>query len=105
VQRNFELRKVELGSCSRPYGTPCNHEHACIRCQMLRIDPRQRPRLMAIHNLSERITKAKQNSWHGEVEGLRVSQEAAQAKPSALDRSRSVPAPSITDLGSPILRS
>ncbi|MDQ1683060.1 MAG: hypothetical protein QOH99_1601 [Frankiaceae bacterium] len=73
---------------------------------MLRIDPRQRPRLMEIiHNLTERITEAKQNSWHGEVEGLRVSQEAAQAKLSALDRGRSVPAPSITDLGLPILRS
>ena len=48
---------------------------------MLRIDPRQRPRLMEIiHNLTERITKAIQNSWHGEVDGLRVSQEAAQAK-------------------------
>jgi hypothetical protein len=22
VQRNFELRKVELGTCGRPYGTP-----------------------------------------------------------------------------------
>jgi hypothetical protein len=73
---------------------------------MLRIDPRQRSRLMEIiHNLTERITPAKQNSWHGEVEGRRVSQEAAQAKFSALDRGRSVPAPFITDLGLPILRS
>jgi hypothetical protein len=69
---------------------------------MLRIDPRHRPRLMEIiHNLTERIA----DIWHGEVEGLRVSQEAAQAKLSALDRGRSVPAPSITDLGLPILRS
>jgi len=104
-QQHFELRKVELGSCSRPYGTPCNHEHACIRCPMLRIDPRQRPRLMEIiHNLTERITEAKQNSWHGEVEGLRVSQQAAQAKLAGLDRGQSTPAASITDLGLPVLR-
>ncbi|MFI0410688.1 tyrosine-type recombinase/integrase [Actinomadura sp. 3N508] len=29
-QQHFELRKVELGTCGRPYGTPCNHEHACF---------------------------------------------------------------------------
>ena len=27
-QQHFELRKVEFGTCGRPYGTPCNHEHA-----------------------------------------------------------------------------
>lgn len=30
VQRHFELRKVSLGTCGRPYGTPCKHEHACF---------------------------------------------------------------------------
>ncbi|WP_053715575.1 tyrosine-type recombinase/integrase [Saccharothrix sp. NRRL B-16348] len=25
---HFDKRKVELGSCGRPYGTPCQHEHA-----------------------------------------------------------------------------
>ena len=24
---HFDKRKVELGSCGRPYGTPCQHEH------------------------------------------------------------------------------
>ena len=24
----FDKRKVELGNCGRPYGTPCPHEHA-----------------------------------------------------------------------------
>jgi site-specific recombinase XerD len=26
-EEHFELRKVELGSCARPYGSPCQHEH------------------------------------------------------------------------------
>jgi hypothetical protein len=26
----FQTRKLELGECSRPYGTPCRHEHACL---------------------------------------------------------------------------
>jgi integrase len=26
-QQHFALRKVELGTCGRPYGTPCKHEH------------------------------------------------------------------------------
>lgn len=29
-QQHFELRKLELGDCGRPYGTPCKHEHACL---------------------------------------------------------------------------
>jgi site-specific recombinase XerD len=29
-RKHFELRKVELGTCGRPYGTPCAHEHACF---------------------------------------------------------------------------
>ncbi len=27
-QQHFTERKVELGECARPYGTPCQHEHA-----------------------------------------------------------------------------
>ncbi|WP_235990360.1 tyrosine-type recombinase/integrase [Streptomyces ureilyticus] len=27
-EEHFDRRKVELGSCGRPYGTPCRHEHA-----------------------------------------------------------------------------
>ncbi len=29
-EEHFDRRKVELGSCARPYGTPCQHEHACF---------------------------------------------------------------------------
>jgi hypothetical protein len=28
---HFLLRKVALGDCHRPYGTPCVHKHACAR--------------------------------------------------------------------------
>ena len=36
---HFQRRKVELGDCGRAYGTACHHEHACIRCALLRVDP------------------------------------------------------------------
>lgn len=29
-EEHFDLRKVELGACARPYGTGCQHEHACL---------------------------------------------------------------------------
>ena len=86
-QQHFELRKVELGSCARPYGTPCAHEHACIRCPMLRIDPAQRRRLEEIiRSLAARIDEAAANGWLGEVQGLRISLKAAQDKLASLDR-------------------
>lgn len=42
-EEHFDKRKVELGSCARPYGTPCQHEHDCVRCPMLHVDPRMLP--------------------------------------------------------------
>jgi integrase len=99
-QRHFALRKLELGTCARPYGTPCQHEHTCIRCPMLRVDPTQRRRLAEIiTNLGERISEARLNGWLGEVEGLRVSLRAAQDKLAALDRQ----APGPTLLGTPTI--
>ncbi|MDX2388837.1 site-specific integrase [Streptomyces sp. DK15] len=86
-QKHFELRKVELGTCGRPYGTPCAHEHSCIRCPMLRVEPAQRRRLEEIiRNLSDRIDEARANGWLGEVQGLQVSLEAARTKLASLDR-------------------
>ena len=26
-QQHFQVRKLELGECGRPYGSPCKHEH------------------------------------------------------------------------------
>jgi hypothetical protein len=69
---------------------------------MLRIDPKQRGRLVAIiHNLGERIQEAKLNDWLGEVQGLQTSLAKAREKLTSLDRSvhhESGP----TDLGMPI---
>jgi integrase len=104
-QQHFELRKLELGSCGRPYATPCRHEHACIRCPMLRVDPTQRARLVEIiANLGDRITEARMNGWHGEVQGLRTSLDAATRKLASLDRTTPRGRPGLTDLGLPATR-
>ena len=71
---HFSLRKVALGTCDRPYGTPCQHEHACVRCPMLRLDPAQLPRLLQIEvNTRERLEEAHQMQWLGEVAALEDS--------------------------------
>jgi hypothetical protein len=86
-QQHFQTRKLELGECCRPYGTPCKHEHACLRCPSLRLDPKARPRLVEIiANLNERIQEARPNGWLGEVEGLTTSRDAAARKLTSLDR-------------------
>ncbi|MEV5598963.1 site-specific integrase [Streptomyces sp. NPDC052496] len=87
-QQHFHTRKLELGDCARPYGTPCQHEHSCIRCPMLQVSPRQRARLVEIiRNLGDRIAEARMNGWLGEVQGLQVSQTKAKEKLTSLDRS------------------
>ena len=83
---HFERRKVALGDCGRAYGTSCPHEHSCVRCPVLRIDPDQRPRLADIRdNLTARIAEAEREGWLGEAEGLRVSLAAARDKLAQLD--------------------
>jgi hypothetical protein len=34
-EQHFLLRRVALGTCHRPYATPCVHEHARIKCRFL----------------------------------------------------------------------
>lgn len=76
---------------------------ACIRCPMLRVDPRQRARLTEIiHNLTERITEARHNGWLGEVQGLHTSLDAAKNKLAALNRQPTAPA-ALTNLGIPTI--
>lgn len=71
---HFSLRKVALGSCERPYGTPCQHEHACVRCPMLRMSLKQVPRLLEIErNTHERLEEAHRMQWLGEVSALKES--------------------------------
>ncbi|MGI8305874.1 tyrosine-type recombinase/integrase [Saccharopolyspora hattusasensis] len=104
-QQHFQLRKVALGDCGRPYGTPCQHEHACLRCAMLRISPKERPRLVEIiGNLKDRIQEAKLNGWLGEVQGLEVSLNEATKKLVRLDRMRDRQPTGPVNLGIPIIR-
>jgi hypothetical protein len=97
---HFQRRTVSTGTCGRAFGTPCIHEHACIRCPMLWPDPAQRNRLAEIRdNLTARIAEAQQKGWLGEVEGLQVSLAGAKDKLAQIDRRQaSHPA---TDLGIP----
>ncbi|WP_202911731.1 tyrosine-type recombinase/integrase [Segeticoccus rhizosphaerae] len=95
---HFAKRKLALGTCGRAYGTGCQHEHACIRCPMLRPDPTQQPRLEEIiTNLTERITEATERGWLGDVDGLRASLDAAQHKLTQMRRTA-------TNLGMPSTR-
>ncbi|MDN5918164.1 MAG: site-specific integrase [Pseudonocardia sp.] len=84
---HFERRKVSTGTCARAVGTPCIHEHACVRCPMLWPDPTQRHRLLEIRdNLTARIAEAERESWLGEIEGLQVSLAGADDKIAQIDR-------------------
>ncbi|MFJ5850252.1 integrase [Streptomyces sp. NPDC092903] len=83
---HFELRKVSIGTCGRAYGTSCIHEHACIRCPMLRPDPRERRRLVEIRdNLVDRIAEAKREGWLGDVKGHGTTLEGAKDKLAQID--------------------
>ena len=83
---HFEKRKVSVGTCARAFGAPCIHEHACVRCSLLRPDPAQHARLQEIHrNLHDRIAEAEREGWLGEVEGLKVSLAGTDDKLAQID--------------------
>ncbi|RKT08190.1 phage integrase family protein [Streptomyces sp. 3211.6] len=85
--QHFAKRKVELGTCGRGYGTPCAHEHACLRCPLLQPDPAQKHRLdEIIVNLRDRLTEAHERGWLGEVEGLEITIAAAEHKLAGMTR-------------------
>lgn len=70
-EEHLDKRKVELGGCARPYGTPCQHEHACLRCPMLAINPKMLSRLDEIEDdLLARRVRAESERWLGEVDGI-----------------------------------
>ena len=84
---HFERRRVALGDCGRAWGTSCPHEHSCVRCPLLRVDPAQRGRLEGIRdNLTARISEAEREGWAGEAEGLKISLDAARHKLAQLDQ-------------------
>ncbi len=83
---HFEKRKVSVGTCARAFATPCIHEHACVRCSLLRPDPAQHGRLEEIRvNLHDRIAEAEREGWLGEIEGLKVSLAGTEDKLTQID--------------------
>ncbi|MFD4254539.1 hypothetical protein [Amycolatopsis thermoflava] len=63
----FQRSRVALGDCFRPYGTPCIHEHACIRCPFRRLDSIEA-------NTRDRLTEARGRlQWLGEAAALEES--------------------------------
>lgn len=86
---HFSLRQVALGRCDRPYGTPCQHEHACVRCPMLRLSLAQVPRLLEIEeNTNQRLDEARRMRWLGEVSALEESLRHIDSKKRQADRLR-----------------
>ncbi len=72
--KHFRRRRMALGDCYRPYGTDCPHEHACIRCSQLRVDPTQLPRLQEIEVDTHRLlNEARHHGWEGEAAALELT--------------------------------
>ncbi|MEU8781780.1 site-specific integrase [Streptomyces sp. NPDC048637] len=101
-EEHFDKRKVELGACGRPYGTPCQHEHACIRCPMLQVDPKMISRLDDLEaDLITRLARAKSEGWAGEIEGLDLTLQLLRTKRDDTRRRAQRP---LVDLGIPTPR-
>ena len=97
---HFERRKLATGLCGHAFGTPCIHEHSCLRCALHWPDPAQRPRIAEIRdNLLARIAEAEREGWLGEAEGLKISLAGAQDKLAQIDRRSH----HTTDLGMPAI--
>ncbi|WP_222432379.1 hypothetical protein [Leekyejoonella antrihumi] len=103
--------RLDLADCATPPPATRQHsgeihEHACVRCALLRVDPAQRPRLEEIRdNLHARIAEAEHKGWLGEVEGLKVSlagteDKLAQIQDTLTRRDTTIPLgmPTFTDL-------
>ena len=102
-EEHFDKRRVELGSCGRPYGTPCVHEHACVRCQMLSVNPKMLPRLDELEeDLVHRRQRAIDEGWRGEVEGLELTLTFLRSK---REQARRAAAMGTVSLGIPVLPS
>lgn len=92
---HFGQRKIALGNCHRPYGTACVHEHACIRCDFLQVEPSQSGRLREItENLEAQVVEAERHQWLGDVEQLRLTIKHAARKSEELMR-RNCPHPDL----------
>ncbi|MDQ2850956.1 MAG: site-specific integrase [Actinomycetota bacterium] len=101
-EEHFDKRKVELGKCGRPYATPCEHEHACIRCPMLHVDPKMLDRLDEIHtDLLARRAHAEAQGWLGEIEGIDLTLRFLAEKRAETQRFTHLDQDTVTVLGMP----
>ena len=89
---HFGKRRIELGTCVCPYGSPCIHEHACLRCPFQHIDPEQLPRLDQIEtDIQARIDNARTNSWLGDLDQLQQTLERLQHKRDLVHAAQALP--------------
>ncbi len=103
---HFGRRRVELGNCARPYGTGCTHEHACIRCSFLQVDPAEEGKLQDIRaDLNNRIATARAQEWLGDVEQLQLTLGHLNDKQEQLRRLLAVSAPQPLITAAPTLSS
>ena len=101
-EEHFDERKVELGSCGRPYGSPCQHEHACLRCPVLHVSPKMLARLDELEaDLLTRRARAEAEHWLGEIEGIDLTLDFLRTKRDDTRRRTQRPA---VDLGIPVMR-
>ena len=101
---HFDKRKVELGQCGRPYATTCEHEHSCIRCPMLRIDPKMIDRLDEIQaDLLARRERAQTHGWLGEIEGIDLTLRFLDEKRAETVRLAQFSHDTVTPLGMPTI--
>jgi hypothetical protein len=83
---HFQRRKLALGECGRAYGSGCQHEHACVRCPLLRVNPHEKLRLAEIRdNTVARIAEASERGWLGDLEQLNLTLAAANGKLAQLE--------------------
>lgn len=102
-EQHFDTRKVELGTCGRPYASDCRHEHACIRCPVLRVNPQMITRLEEIEvDLLARRARAEAEGWLGEIEGIELTLTLLRQKQA--ETVRLAPVPQTVDLGTPVPR-
>jgi hypothetical protein len=83
---HFGKRRIEMGTCVRPYGTPCIHEHACLRCPFQKIDAGQLPQLHRIEtDIRTRIDAAREKAWLGDLDQLQQTLDHIGTKRSELE--------------------
>ena len=93
---HFERRKVSTGICGRAVGTPCVHEHSCLRCSMHWPDPAQRQRIAEIRlDRPHRRSRTRRLAWRSRRTPDQPRRGQRQTRPNrpALDRHRCRPRP------------